>query len=278
MPDRTGARTAVALAAIVAAALTAAAAPAAFDPARSDPRAIAIADLALQALGGAPAWEQTRYLHFAFAVRRGGEELEYRTHLWDRYTGRLRYENVDTEGRPIVVLLDVNTRDGSAWRERRPLAPEAAKALLDEAYEAWINDTYWLLMPYKMKDPGVRLRYAGSTEEGGAVHDRIELSFEGVGLTPKDRYWAYVNRKTHLMDRWAYVLQDDPPGKEPTVWEWKGWTRRGRVLLCPEKVSLRGEEAEVRILHPILEVYDAVPEAALLRPDPLPELPRPKTP
>ena len=71
------------------------------------------------------------------------------------------------------------------------------------------------------------------------------------------------------MDRWSYILQDDPPGSQPTVWDWKEWTRRGRILLCPEKASTR-KGATLRILHPILEVYDALPGAYFTNPDPLP--------
>jgi hypothetical protein len=247
-----------------------AASPAAFDPALSDPRALSVADLVMRALGGREAWERTRHIHFAFAVRRGDEDLEYRTHLWDRHRGRLRYETVDKDGRPVVVLEDVQTRRGRAYRGGAPVEGDAARPLLDEAYEAWINDTYWLLMPYKMKDPGVRLKYAGETREGNVLYDTIELSFDGVGLTPGDRYWATVNRETGIMERWSYVLQDDPSGKTPTVWEWRGWTRRGRILLSPEKVSPRPGE-DVRILHPVMDVYDALSDACYESPAPLPE-------
>ena len=40
--------------------------------------------------------------------------------------------------------------------------------MLDDAHGAWINDSYWLVMPYKLLDPGVRLRHLGerTTSEG----------------------------------------------------------------------------------------------------------------
>ena len=261
------------------------AAPQAFDPAQSDPRAVAIADLMMAALGGPRAWEQTRFLHFAFAVERSSGRTALRTHLWDRREGRLRYQATGKDGAPFVVLIDLDSRRGEAYRLPREAAaqgaageglraparidPEASRPLLEEAYEAWINDTYWVLMPYKMKDPGVRLKYAGEASRDGEEYDLLDLTFDGVGLTPGDRYRAHVNRKTHLMDRWSYILQDDPPGSEPTVWDWKGWTRRGRILLCPEKVTSR-KGATVKIVHPILEVYDTLPDAYFTSPEPLP--------
>ncbi len=275
----------LALAGVVVAAGTGVATPQVFDPSRSDPRAIVVADLVMSALGGHQVWDETRFLYFAFAVERDGKRVAYRTHLWDRWEGRLRYETRDKEGTPLVVLLDVNTRKGEAFRmpkEARaggtaavdPAAPArvdgaAARPLLDEAYEAWINDTYWLLMPYKMKDPGVHLKYAGEETRDGEAYDLVELSFDEVGLTPRDRYWAHVNRRTHLMDRWSYILQDDPPGSQPSVWDWKGWARRGRIMLCPEKVTIR-KGATLKILHPIMEVYETLPDAYFTAPGPLP--------
>lgn len=262
--------------------LAAPASPPVFDPTRSDPRAIVIADLVMAALGGRQAWEQTRFVYFSFAVERDGKRVATRTHLWDRWDGRLRYESRGKDGVPFVVLLNVDTRQGDAYRlpAESPAAggPAAApsrmdaataKPLLDEAYEAWINDTYWLLMPYKMKDPGVHLSFAGEETRDGEDYDLVELTFEDVGLTPRDRYWAHISRRTHLMDRWSYILQDDPPASQPTVWDWKGWTRRGRILLCPEKISMR-KGSTLRILHPIMEVYDSLPGTYFTSPDPLP--------
>jgi len=242
---------------------------AAFDPSQSDSGAIAIADQLMGALGGEAAWSGTRCLQFAFAVERGGREVVRRTHLWDRYSGRLRYEGTDKAGRKILVLLDTATRQGQAFRDAQPLEGEQAAPLLEQAYGAWINDMYWLLMPYKMKDPGVHLRYEGEVTHNGAVYDKVLLTFDKVGLTPGDRYWAHINRKTHLMDRWEYILQDDPPGQKPTEWAWTGWTRKGSILLSTEKTTLR-QDGPVRIHHPVLEVYPALPDAYFTRPEPLP--------
>lgn len=226
--------------------------------------------MVMQAMGGQQAWDAARYIHFSFVVEKGGKTLEQRTHLWDRFEGRLRFESADKEGKPIVVLMNTSTRQGDAYRSGARLDPAPARPFLDEAYETWINDTYWLLMPYKMKDPGVHLRDAGEVTIGGEIYDRVLLTFDKVGLTPGDRYWAHLNRTTHLMDFWSYILQDDPPKSKPTVWAWKDWSWHGRILLSPEKVSAR-KDGTVRILHPVLEVLDAVRESCFTSPDRVPE-------
>jgi hypothetical protein len=133
--------------------------------------------------------------------------------------------------------------------------------MLDNAYGAWINDTYWLLMPYKLNDPGVTLGYDGEETIDGTTYDRVTLSFDNVGLTPKDRYWAYINRDTHLMDRWAYILKG---GEGPaTAWQWKGWTRHGGVMLAPERVALEGGN---KLILGNLAVSESMPDAVFTSP------------
>jgi hypothetical protein len=44
-------------------------------------------------------------------------------------------------------------------------------------------------MPYKLRDPGVILTYDGLRPE--RQRWTVRLSFDGVGLTPKDKYWVY---------------------------------------------------------------------------------------
>jgi hypothetical protein len=58
----------------------------------------------------------------------------------------------------------------------------------------------------------------------------LELTFDkGVGLTPGDHYWLYVNRKTHLMDKWDYLLESMKPPAATATWE--GWEKIGPVRL-----------------------------------------------
>jgi hypothetical protein len=227
------------------------------DPARG------LAGQVLEALGGEAAWKATRYLRFDFAVEAEGKEVVRRAHTWDKWTGRYRLEGKTREGKPFVVLMNVNTKEGSAVQDGQPAAGEELKRLLERAYATWVNDTYWLLMPYKMLDPGVSLALDGAEQSAEGAWDKLRLSFDGVGLTPRDRYWAYVNRASRLVDRWDYVLQDYKPGDPATRWDWKGWRRYGKIMLAPERWS---EKDRRRIHFPVLEVPEAVPDAVFTTP------------
>ncbi len=224
-----------------------------------DPKADDIAALVMEALGGEEAWQATRFLRFTFA--------DFRTHHWDKYTGRHRLEFTDREGHHLVVLHNVLDHQGRAWRDGTALAGDELDLVLEAARAAWINDTYWLLMPYKLRDPGVTLTYDGQETIAGVTYDKLHLSFAGVGLTPGDQYWAYINPQTHLMDRWAYFLQSFDEGQEPTVWDWTGWRRYGEIRLASgRKNPTSGRElplANIAVLESIPDSVFESPEATV---------------
>jgi hypothetical protein len=225
-------------------------------PPSSDSRALEVADRVLETLGGAEAWSATRYLRFDFAVDREGREVVRRSHTWDKLSGAYRVEAQTAGGDPFIVLMNLNSRQGSAWLKGAAVEGDELKKLLEEAFALWTNDTYWLLMPYKLRDPGVILAYDGLEARDKERWDKVRLSFDGVGLTPKDKYWVYVNRRTGLVDRWEFVLKGE--SKPRTSFAWDGWKAYGRIQLANERVnSLDG----TRVYFPVLEVPDSVPAA-----------------
>lgn len=230
-------------------------------PASAQPTAADIAGQVMQALGGKEAWDNTHFLRFTFAGRR--------THHWDRWTGRHRLEGQSPEGQKYVVLHNLNTRQGEVWLDGKKAGEAAAKEWLERAYGAWINDTYWLLMPYKLQDPGVNLTYEGTEQLEGITYDKLHLSFGNVGLTPGDEYWAWINRDTHLMDRWAYLLQAQPGqerAKEPTAWRWQGWQKYGDILLAPTRAQVTGDR---KLELTDIAVYDTLPDSVFTSPEPV---------
>jgi len=233
---------------------------------KADPKAAAVADKLMDALGGKKAWDDTHYLRFDFGTEKDGK-FQGRSHTWDKWTGRYRLESKTPEGKSLVVLMNVNTRQGSAWMDGQKLGGEEARKQLDRAYGAWINDTYWLLMPYKLKDPGVILGYGGEEKAGGATWDKLTVAFDNVGLTPKDKYRVYVNRDTHLVDRWDYVLKGE--NVPPTTWEWKKWERHGKMMFSSERVNPKEGR---KLLMPVFDMPGPVPDSVFTSSEPAPKV------
>lgn len=186
---------------------------------------------------GIEAWKQVAAIRFNFQVEREGSPPRAVKHLWDRKNGRDHVEGSTRDGNHMVVWVNLRTRkDGTAWQDGKKLEGEEKTKALDWAYGRWVNDTYWLIMPFKLLDPGVTLKHEGSSGNTEILH----LSFQNVGLTPGDQYWAYMNPETGRMEQWVYLLQGE---KEKVTWSWQEWKNYGEVQLSSRKVNANGETA-----------------------------------
>ena len=187
----------------------------------SDPRAVRIADQVMTGLGGKDRWDKLRVLRWTFEVSVNDTMRPARRHAWDKYSGWHRVDGTTMAGQHYCYIENLNDSTGMAWVNGTKIEGDSLKKLMRRAHANWINDSYWFLMPYKLRDPGVTLRYEGQTRSGRVVYDRLALSFDKVGMTPGDRYWVYVNRANHRVERWEHLLQDAQP--PPVPWTWEGW-------------------------------------------------------
>jgi hypothetical protein len=205
---------------------SAAPAAAAAPQGEADPVAADIAKQLTDAMGGQTNWEKLPYLRFDFVVVSDGQERARFRHWWDKKRGRARVEGPDEKGQTVAAIFSLADRNGISFTGGMPDTDSASIAShIQNGYERWVNDSYWLVMPFKLRDPGTHVKHARTeTGESGQTYDVLELSFSpGVGLTPQDRYWLYVNRATHLVDRWEFVLTGREPPPQGSTWEeWTG--------------------------------------------------------
>jgi hypothetical protein len=216
-----------------------------FDATGSDAKAIAVADQVMQAMGGRQAWDDTRYITWNFF---GSRQL-----LWDKHAGLCRVEWLK---RPWKVVVNLNNGTGKVWLNGVPQNhPDTLAKYLDFGKRAWINDSYWLVMPFKLKDAGVTLKHLGTAQtEAGEAADLLQLTFAGVGVTPDNKYHIWANKKTHLVTQWAY-FQKFSDEKPQLTNAWGGYKRCGKILLSAERGNRESS------LHPV-EVLDSVPPGA----------------
>jgi len=235
-------------------------------------RADSVAHRLLQA-HGADAWATAPYLRFNFGVETPNGTQIVARHLWDRTTGDYRAEWSTGPDSSYVALVNVreveNERPaGTAYLNGEKLTGSAGKKARKRAYGRFVNDTYWLLAPLKMFDPGVRRTYL--PDSSTAEHDVIRLTFGDVGLTPDDRYWLYVSAETGRLDRWAFHLQGMSDKAPAQPFDWTNYTTLeapgGTVRLAARKEAIGGDQA---ILTNRAALPDSLPEGAFSAPNPM---------
>ena len=218
-----------------------------FNEAGSDAKAIAIADEVMEANGGREAWDNTRYVCWSFF---GRDDL-----VWDKWTGNVR---IDT-GNGATLLTNINDETGNAYLNgKQVMDADSTANLMQRAKSIWINHSYWLVMPYKLKDSGVTLKYAGEeATQDGRMADKLNLTFEGVGRTPQNMYYVWVDKETRLVSQWAYYPNTE--AEEPRfVNPWAEYTKHGNIMLS----ASRGERGMENIM-----VFDELPESVFTSPE-----------
>jgi hypothetical protein len=235
-------------------------------------RADSVAYRLLQA-HGADAWATAPYLRFDFGLETPEGIRTIARHLWNRTTGEYRIEWSTGPDSSYVALVNAQQdRDGRLagivylnGEERTGAADSTAR---ETAYVRFVNDTYWLLSPLKVFDPGVNRAYL--PDSSTAEHDVLHVTFDDVGRTPGDQYWLYVSKETGRLDRWAYHLQQMPEEAPPRYYDWSHYQELsapdGTVHLAVRKEAVGAEQA---LLTNNLSFPNSPPKGAFSAPEPI---------
>jgi hypothetical protein len=140
---------------------------------------------------GGENWAKVREVHFTFAVEQEGKPLFSAQHVWNVAAGTDEVKWKDKEGKDHLATADLSA----------PASEGDAKT----AHARWVNDSYWLLAPLKVRDQGVRVEAGGPKDLKGVTLETLKLTFNSVGLTPTDQYIFYIDPKTKLPVAWDYI-------------------------------------------------------------------------
>ena len=211
-----------------------------FDLANSDAKAIEIADKVMEAVGGRQNWEATRLIQWNFF---GSRKL-----AWDKKTGDVR---VDFLKENQKIIMNLHTKEGKAMRNDTLFTKgmPGHQQLMERGESVWINDAYWLVLPFKLKDTGVTLKYMGrDTTQEGTPSEVLQLTYKNIGKTPNNKYLVYVDQQQHLINQWDYY-----PNATDTLPRfqipWKEYQQFGPIKLSGN----RGKNAltEIKVLEEI---------------------------
>lgn len=200
----------------------------------SDDKAIKIALDVVDSMGGFKNFNKIHYLTWVF--------FDARRWVWNRFNGDVRMQSFDDR---VISLMNVNTKKGKVFKAGIEITnPDSVKEYLDFTYKALINDSYWLLMPFKMLDKGVNLKYKGTAPSINGEADVITLTFDSVGVTPQNKYDVYVDKASNLVVEWAYyrdAADEKPAFKTP----WLDYKKYDGIILSGNRGKAQISEIDV---------------------------------
>lgn len=201
-----------------------------------DEKAAKIVESMMLAMGGEKNWNDLKYVSWTFF---GARHL-----VWDKMGGRVR---IDSPRDTSIYLVNLHDHKGKIIKSGQEVTdPEELDQLIKRGESIWINDSYWLFMPFKLQDPGVTVTYMREdTMKGGIPSSVLELTFDSVGDTPGNKYEIYVDHRDSLIKQWAF-FKDANQETPPRIWPWDHYQSHNGLLLSSERSDSSGP-SNVRI-------------------------------
>jgi hypothetical protein len=164
------------------------------------PAAEALADKMLAATNKA-AWDTTQVVSWDFAGRN-----QYR---WNK-----AQDSVDVTSGDVLVKLHTKSVTGAAYRNGSLVTGAEADELVQKAWSNFCNDSFWLVAPYKVRDPGT----SRSLVKLPSGDDALLITYDSGGVTPGDSY-LWILDETGLPTAWKMWVNIIPIGGVEASWE-----------------------------------------------------------
>lgn len=149
------------------------------------------------------AWDSTGVVRWSFAG----------THhyLWNK-----KRHLVEAKWSNVRVVFNTQDLKGQAYRDDVRLFGNDEKELVDKAWKHFANDSFWLIAPYKLEDPGTERSLV--LIEGDTC---LKVTYTSGGVTPGDSY-VWLLDDNYMPYAWKLWVKIIPVGGVKYGWnEWK---------------------------------------------------------
>ncbi|MEQ8471230.1 MAG: hypothetical protein RIC35_08590 [Marinoscillum sp.] len=123
------------------------------------------------------------------------------------------------------VTFKTKTLDGRAYDAGKALSGNDKADALQTAWEFFANDSFWLVAPFKVRDPGTSRAYVKSERGEG-----ILVTYSSGGVTPGDSY-LWILDEDFRPKYWHLWTQKVPIGGIEFMWH--GWEQHENVWFAP---------------------------------------------
>jgi hypothetical protein len=168
---------------------------------------------------GIEAFGQIEAIRYTFNAQRPSAEIS-RSWTWEPKTDQVTYEGKDKSGKPVVVTY-----------QRSQLENQAAE-VRDEIEPGFVNDQYWLLLPFHVVwDGGAAVENAGMQKLplGNGSAEKIVMKYPSEGgYSPGDTWELYVGPDGRIQE---FVFRRGGARKPGVVMAtWADYKKAGPLL------------------------------------------------
>jgi len=178
---------------------------------------------------GNAAWRSHEAIQYDIKITFGGNVVFEGTTIFEIAAERVRMTSKDGN---LTMVWDGK----DAW-----YSPADAKVAPPPRFHlrTW---TYFLAVPFKLRDPGTTLSPMNDAQLTEAAHknyDRAKLTFgENVGDAPDDWYVIYRDKRSNQLEAMAYIVtyskRREKAEEKPSIILYRGYERVDGVLLSTD--------------------------------------------
>ena len=184
---------------------------------------------------GLDSYAQVEAIRYTFNIR--GAISVSRSWVWEPKTGKVSYEGVDKDGKPVKVTF---------VQSKLTAASPIVKAKIDWMF---VNDNYWAFLPFHLywDSSGTHVQDMGMEKlplgEGSAKLVRVK--YPNGGYTPGDTWDLYVGSDNQIKEMVYHRGSQKSPVPGLVTVTWAGYKKVGPLLFSTEH---RGR-ADAKPLH-----------------------------
>lgn len=173
-----------------------------------------------------PAFDTLPYLQWEFF--RAGQK-----YFWDK-----KQNKAIIEWGTNKVVMDLDSQEATSFVSGTQQSGSEHDKLKAKAWSNWCNDSFWLIAPFKMMDPGTSREIIEL--EGG--RQGIKVTYGGGGVTPGDTYlWELdKNLRPTGWKMWTSII----PVKG-IYSKWSGWVEQAGIQFSTEH-TIFGKEVVMK--------------------------------
>ena len=184
-------------------------------------------------LYGGNIWHDSMYVAFDFVgYTKADEELTRFRLTWNMATDQASISSTFPDGRQwIATFSSLSKRNGTMVIDSTAVPEPQLGSALNVAYDHFVHNSRWLLLPLQLLKPNVHVRKGIDTLIFGTPLSELVVTFSPEEGVRNSKFSLYVDEEYHNIEGWGVSIEGSPPKN----YVWRSYTREGPFLVSTKR-------------------------------------------